>query len=107
MKNTVCTLCLRGLGFHAKPIFFSNIFSGDLYFKVLIIELFCIRLVISQREKMNTNLAEVCLMELGVRGNYVRCLVIVVISMGLEEQRRLGEVLDHHFERSKVSREAS
>ena len=56
---------------------------------------------------MNTNLAEVCLMELGVRGNYVRCLVIVVISMGLEEQRRLGEVLDYHFERSKVSREAS
>ena len=90
LKNTVCTLCLRGLGFHAKPIFFSNIFSGDLYFKVLIIELFWIRLVVSQREKMNTNLAEDFLKELGVGGNYVRCLVIVVTSLGLGGAKTLG-----------------
>ena len=24
-KNTLCTLCFRGQGFHAKPIFFCNI----------------------------------------------------------------------------------
>ena len=46
-------------------------------------------------------------MELGVGRNYVRCLVIVVISMGLGGAKTLGEVLDYHFERSKVSREAS
>ena len=39
---------------------------------------------------MNTNLAEVCLMELGLEGNYVRCLVIVVISMGLGGAKTLG-----------------
>ena len=26
-KNTLCTLCLRGWGFHAKPIFFCNTLS--------------------------------------------------------------------------------
>ena len=39
---------------------------------------------------MHTNLAEVCLMELGLGGNYVRCLVIVVISMGLGGAKTLG-----------------
>ena len=39
-KNTLCTQCFRGWGFHAKPAFFFNIFIGDLYFDVLIIGLF-------------------------------------------------------------------
>ena len=30
--KTVCTLCLSGWEFHSKPVFFFNIFSGDLYF---------------------------------------------------------------------------
>ena len=29
----------QGLGFHAKPVFFSNIFIGNLYLDALIIEL--------------------------------------------------------------------
>ena len=42
------------------------------------------------------NLAEVCLVGLGVEGNYVRCLVI---SMGLggAKQRGAGEVLKSSF----------
>ena len=47
MRNTICTLCVRGSGFHTKSVFFFNIFVGDLYFDALIIELF------SQREKIN------------------------------------------------------
>ena len=39
---------------------------------------------------MNTNLAEVFLKEIGVGGNYVRCLVIVVISLGLGGAKTLG-----------------
>ena len=39
---------------------------------------------------MNTNLAEVFLKEIGVGGNYVRCLVIVVISLGLGGPKTLG-----------------
>ena len=35
-------------------------------------------------------LADVCLMGLGVGGNYVWCLVIVVIFMGTGEAKRWG-----------------
>ena len=31
-KNTLCTLYLKRWGFHAKPVFFFNKLSGDLYF---------------------------------------------------------------------------
>ena len=27
----LCTLCLRDLGFHAKPVFICNILKDDLY----------------------------------------------------------------------------
>ena len=36
LKNTLCTICLTGSGFHARPVFFFNTFSGDLYFDALI-----------------------------------------------------------------------
>ena len=36
------------------------------------------------------NLANVCPVELVVGANYVRCLVIAVIYMGLEETKRCG-----------------
>ena len=36
------------------------------------------------------NLAVVCLVRLGVGGNYKRCLVIVIRSMGLGEAKRCG-----------------
>ena len=36
------------------------------------------------------NLAEVCFVGLGVGGNYVRCRVIVVISVGLGGAKRCG-----------------
>ena len=36
------------------------------------------------------NLADVCLRGLGVGGNYVRCLVIAVISMGFGGAKRCG-----------------
>ena len=36
------------------------------------------------------NLAEVCVVELGVGRNYERCLVIVVISIGLRGTKRCG-----------------
>ena len=36
------------------------------------------------------NLAEVCFVGLGVGGIYVRCLVIVVISVGLGGAKRYG-----------------
>ena len=39
------------------------------------------------------NLATVCPVELGVGAKYVRCLVIAVIYMGLEETKRCGGVL--------------
>ena len=39
-KNTLCTLYLKGWGYQEKPVFFSNLFSGDLYFDALIIGLF-------------------------------------------------------------------
>ena len=41
----------------------------------MIIELFYICPVVSEMEKMN-NLGEVCLVEIGVGGTYLRCLVI-------------------------------
>ena len=43
------------------------------------------------------NLAVVCLVGLGEGGNYVRCLVIVVISVRLGEQEGVGEVLKSLF----------
>ena len=36
-KNTFCKLCLLERGFRAKPVFFFNIFSGNLHFDTLII----------------------------------------------------------------------
>lgn len=39
------------------------------------------------------NLANVWPVELGVGANYVRCLVIAVIYMGLDERKRCGGVL--------------
>ena len=33
-------ICLRGWGFHVKPVFFFIIFSGDLYFDAMIIVFF-------------------------------------------------------------------
>ena len=48
VENTFCTLCLRGWGFHAKPVYFLKIFNGDLYFDTLIIGLFQIFLVMGQ-----------------------------------------------------------
>ena len=41
----------------------------------MIIELFYICLVVSEIEKIN-NLGDVCLVEIGVGGTYLRCLVI-------------------------------
>ena len=38
--ETLCTLSLRGREFHAKPVFFLNVFSGSLYFDALIKRLF-------------------------------------------------------------------
>ena len=35
----ICTLCLWGWEFYPKPVFFHNIFSGDLHFNALIIRL--------------------------------------------------------------------
>ena len=37
------------------------------------------------------SLAEACLVGLGVGGNYVRCVVIAVISMGIGGAKRYGE----------------
>ena len=48
LKKTLCTLCLQGWGFYTKPDFAFNIFSGDLFFDVLIIELVYICLVMGQ-----------------------------------------------------------
>ena len=36
LQNNFWTLCLWGWEFHAKPVFFFNIFSGDLHLDVLI-----------------------------------------------------------------------
>ena len=36
LKSNVCTICLTGLGFDARHVFFFNTFSGDLYIDVLI-----------------------------------------------------------------------
>ena len=36
--KTPFTLCLWGWGFHTKPVFFLNIFSGGLHFDALILE---------------------------------------------------------------------
>ena len=47
LKNNFCTRRLKGCGFHTMPAFF-NIFSGDLYFDAIIIELFPIYVVIGQ-----------------------------------------------------------
>ena len=60
---------------------FFDIFGGDFYFEAFITELFYICLVISQREKIH-NLAKSRLVGIGVGGNYVRRLVITVISIG-------------------------
>ena len=89
MKNMVYAVCLRGWGFHAKAIFFFNVFFVNLYFEALVVELFEISLVISQKGKMN-NLVEVCFVGLGVGGKNVRSLVKVVISVGLGGSKRYG-----------------
>ena len=47
LKNTFCTLRLKGCGFHTMPAFF-NMLSGDLYFDAIIIGLFPIYLVTGQ-----------------------------------------------------------
>ena len=39
LKCKLCTLFLRGCGFHAKLAFTFNIFTGDLYFDALVIGL--------------------------------------------------------------------
>ena len=44
------------------------------------------------------NLAEVCFAGLGVGGNYVRCFVIVVISLGLQRAEEWGRIESHNFE---------
>ena len=36
------------------------------------------------------NLAEVCTVGLGVGGNYVRCLFILIVSIGLGEAKSCG-----------------
>lgn len=41
-------LCHRGRGFHAKPVFFCNIFNGELYLDALVIGLFWICLLMVQ-----------------------------------------------------------
>ena len=97
-----CALCLRGWGFHAKPIFICNILKGDLYTDASITELFWIYLVVSQtpwRRYTCTNVfvgmrgrgggvssawwqvrtALRFTLELVVGGNYVRRLALVVI----------------------------
>ena len=43
------------------------------------------------------NLAEVCLVGLGVRGNYVRCLVVVVINMKFGGAKRCEGSLKSSF----------
>ena len=48
VKKTLSTLCLLVWGFCAKPVFCANIFSGDLSFDTLIVELFYMCLIISQ-----------------------------------------------------------
>ena len=40
LKNTFDTLCLGGWGFHVKPVFLFDIFSGDPFFDVLIMGIF-------------------------------------------------------------------
>ena len=35
LKNILCTQCLWGWRFHVKSVFFFNIFSGELHFDVL------------------------------------------------------------------------
>ena len=51
-KKTLCKLCLRGWGFHAKPAFFCNILNSDLYIDALIIEIFQIFLVVKVHFKI-------------------------------------------------------
>lgn len=29
LKNTLCALCVKGWGFHLKPVFFFHVFSSD------------------------------------------------------------------------------
>ena len=48
LKNTFCTLCLRDWRFHAKLVFFFNLFSGYLHFDTLIVGPFSISLVMCQ-----------------------------------------------------------
>ena len=40
LRSTLCTLCTKGWGFHATPVFICNILKGDLYIDVSNTELF-------------------------------------------------------------------
>ena len=94
LKNIFCALCLWGWGFHAKPAFF-NILSGDLLEKVkfksclLMCWWRCGKLV-WPGGKWTAWKRSLCGGEMGVGGNYIRCLVIVTIFMGLWGEKRLG-----------------
>ena len=116
LKNTLCTLCLWGVGwrFLAKPVFFITIFCGDLHFDGLIIGLCQICLVIGQtKEKVKYKR---CLLmcqwrhgeliwlqskwiawqrvlpgSLGVGINYTWCLAIIVLFVRLGWTKRWGE----------------
>ena len=48
LKIILCTLCLKGQRLYVKPGFSFNIFSGNLYFDALNLDLFQISLIISQ-----------------------------------------------------------
>ena len=86
----------QGLGFHAKPIFFRNILllpscnsdsSGRCtlnFVEVLVGELV-------QLGGANEDCLGICFVGLVAVGNYVWCLVIVVIFMGFEVAKRWGE----------------
>ena len=54
MKSILCTLSLRGRGFHATSVFICNILKGDLYIDVSITELFYICIVVSQTLEKGT-----------------------------------------------------
>ena len=101
LKNTLCTLCVRGWGFHAMPFFNCNILQG-----VSITELFQVYLVESQALGEGAlvqmflfslvayeDCLEVCFVGLVVERICVWCLVIVVIFMGFGQAgaKRCGD----------------
>ena len=48
LTNILCTLCLKGCGIHATPVFICNNLKGDLYIDISIMGLFQICLGVSQ-----------------------------------------------------------